>query len=209
MWDDRKRSKVDDLCFLRVYWQVHKRDWKENLTEALICSWHRTAFISSVPLNYFAGNFRQENPAMPCLATNVQIPDQIGSFRFIAMEGAPYKHVGTQMSSFFLALEKTLTALKIKIKGLAIEVGWKLIAEFTAFQMGVFNKIHPFVNGNGRITRLLLKWILFNFNLTTSIKSLSRPEPAQEYKTAINKASVRNDYGLLANFLYRSFQPAS
>jgi fido (protein-threonine AMPylation protein) len=62
--------------------------------------------------------------------------------------------------------------------------------------VGKFNKIHPFVNGNGRMGRLLLKWALARYGFKTRLKSATRPSPSDEYERAMEEAS-RKKYGRL------------
>ena len=67
-----------------------------------------------------------------------------------------------------------------------------------AFVHAVFEKIHPFSDGNGRIGRLILHAMLLKTNFPPA---LIREENRRLYYTYLKKAQLEEDYSLLEDFL--------
>lgn len=107
-------------------------------------------------------------------------------------------YIGDVNTSSYLFVE-------IKIEKLLgwIHNAYKQINDFeVAFQSHVqFELIHPFVDGNGRVGRLLLNWLLMYKNL----ESLALPvNKRAEYISALNN-SRRGKIEAICNFCYKSY----
>ena len=77
---------------------------------------------------------------------------------------------------------------------------------YVAEMVGQFNKIHPFVNGNGRMGRLLLKWALSRYGLKCVMPTAARPTPVVAYNEAMSEASAGKPEKL-ALFILASIKP--
>jgi fido (protein-threonine AMPylation protein) len=186
-WDDAIPSSLSDefqKSLLRAVEEVQgaaSQPFREYWTKW----WHYNVFGQFVPLSYYAGNYRQENAKFPCLAVNVHVSGVLG-------------HEFSQVQESMSELEaKTRTSFaQIELAQSApLNERIKLIAFATAALVGEFIRGHPFLNGNGRTSRLLWMWALWRFNIRPQFRI--HPRPGTPY-SQIMAAAMRGDDGPLA-----------
>jgi fido (protein-threonine AMPylation protein) len=132
---------------------------------------HRVMFEGRVPLDYYAGNFRQDDPTQPCLAKNVGVAGVPGSSYHLVIQhmALAFAELGTQHGIF----EVRWATLPPRQRALRL-------AQLIAFGVGRFVQIHPFLNGNGRVSRLIWAWGLLRFGLPPQCRVSRRPGPPYE-----------------------------
>ncbi len=154
-------------------------------------TWHSTIFKNVVPLFYYAGNYRCSDPALPCLNVNVRVG---------ANSGAPFAEVPALMSEFSHSMVSEISRTDSFLRGGASRANQILaIVELAAFCMGRFVQIHPFLNGNGRICRMIGNYTMERYGFP----SLHWPpivRPAGEYESA-SEASMRGDFTPMKRYL--------
>lgn len=158
-----------------------------------IKTWHGKIFAAVVPLDYYAGNYRSDDPSKPCLAVDVTVgPNQ----------GAPYPQVPDLMGEFSSELQKLVTdTARYCGRGSVSPIDrTRAVAQLAAFAIGSLIRIHPFINGNGRMSRLVANYVLHRFGYP-----LLHPHPYdrpvdQEYAVAA-EASMRNDFRPMFRFV--------
>lgn len=148
-----------------------------------IASWHREAFKSFAPLLYYAGNYRQDDPARICLGINVAVGEA---------PGADYSQVLREMRTLCRFMERELRQLDLSWPSLTHADRIKRLATIIGFSVGCFVKIHPFINGNGRTSRILWCALLSRMGLPPHVTVLRRP--AQPYGHVM-KCAMTGDYG--------------
>lgn len=133
-----------------------------------LAAWHREAFRAVVPLDYYAGGFRQDDPRRPCLACNVAVGGAKG-FDYRVVLGAVEELCG------FVAQE--LGHLELGWQALRLDERQQRIATVVGVAIGRFVHIHPFRNGNGRISRMFWTVLLARLGLPRQLSVLRRPGP--------------------------------
>jgi hypothetical protein len=168
-WSDDRDEHECPGCFVGIEGVV--REAAEGSLRAPpnrgdFAKWHREAFKRSVPLAYYAGGYRQEDRNRPCLGVNVGVG---------GIAGAPFQIVLPEMAD-----------LSDYIRNLAqdIELGWEslpsqnramAIAALVGESVARFVRVHPFVNGNGRTSRILWTALLARFGLPQPCSIVRRP----------------------------------
>lgn len=177
------------------------------ISSATICTWHRLAFQQFVPPShpYYAGNMRQHSVAMPCLFfKNGVVGTTTDGRRILLMAAAEPHEAIPAVERLILEMNAKISELKQAWANFTEEQRVLLLCSTCARFMGAFNRIHPFINGNGRMTRLLMKWMLAHFGYTTTLPAWTRPAPVPEYNLAIARASSHGVTRSLANFIAKT-----
>src|SRR5208283_1002833 len=73
-----------------------------------------------------------------------------------------------------------------------------------AFVVGNFIQIHPFLNGNGRVSRLLASFLLLRFGMPPMQEYPRPPDDAYE---SVNAAAMVGDFGPLIEYILKSAYP--
>ena len=141
-----------------------------------IKTYHRKVFGRVVPLDYYAGNYRSKDPARPCLAQDVQVNGVLGE-PFATVPSA----MSTFSSDFVDMISRTDQYLALTISSTERA---QAVAQLAAAGMGQLILVHPFLNGNGRMARMLVNYVFKRYGYPMPFRqSLVRP-PETEYATA-------------------------
>jgi fido (protein-threonine AMPylation protein) len=151
--------------------------------------WHAILFSPFVPVNYYAGHYRGVDPDRPCLATSVAVG---------VVAGSDFKVVRAHMTSYVDAIRRQISDLELRWPLLTPDDRVIQLAIVTANLVGVFIRIHPFVNGNGRTSRLLWLWSLLRFGVPP--QCCTHPRPDAPY-TQLMDAAMRGDNKPLALYV--------
>lgn len=160
--------------------------------------WHRDLFIGVVPHKAYAGRYRQ--PPTPgtdaCLAQEVMVGRAAGASHLV---------VPRLMQRFLSRANQELTELDGKWGSLDRVARVGMLAGTLAHLVGEFVRIHPFINGNGRTSRLLWRLMCrrLNFNPCIAIA----PRPQGDYEAAMAPC-MRGDYVPLTRLIIKSIVAA-
>jgi fido (protein-threonine AMPylation protein) len=161
-------------------------------------TWHRRIFVGSVPLAYYAGEFRSDDTRYPCLRVN----NGIGS-----LPGAPFSDVprlmqelSGEMTGRFVEVDRYVGTNPTP----ADRARW--VVMLAALYAGKFIRIHPFLNGNGRISRLIANYVLGRYGYPPGHAN-PYPRPAEGYAEAGAAAMVEN-YNPMFHYLLTAFANA-
>lgn len=138
---------------------------------------------------YYAGNFRQWNPQMRCL----NCPIVIGGKR-----GTRPERVIAAMRELSGTIADRLGRLERDFKGLPAGDQAFELATVSAAIIGEFIRIHPFMNGNGRTSRVLWLWLMVRFGASQQVRIDPRPDGDYEKVMA---PCMDGEYGPLAGFI--------
>jgi fido (protein-threonine AMPylation protein) len=154
--------------------------------------WHLQMFKSVVPLTYYAGNFRCDNVARPCLGRPVQVGVHPGS---------PYQIVDSEMSSYSSSLHSFIQQTDTHFSAepsFAKRVNATM--QLAAWGVGRFVQIHPFLNGNGRVSRLLGNYFFVRYGFEfMPFQNIARP--GGDYVAAMDSCMSGNFDPLFRYFL--------
>jgi fido (protein-threonine AMPylation protein) len=162
------------------------------LTHGDLKEWHRTIFEKVVPMNYYAGNFRSNDPQRPCLAVNVEVSSNAGS---------PFGEVPALMKEFSQDLESFTKRTDTFIRsGTTPIYRARASVQLAAFSAGKLIQIHPFVNGNGRISRQSANYFLHRYGYRFAFEH-PHPRPSDPSYSAAAADCMRGDYGRMYAYL--------
>lgn len=170
-WDDRiPDDRLSEFKALldRVQREIFSSAAERILNDSDACRWHRTLFHRFVPLDYYAGNFRQVDPTRPCLQQRVRVGTAYGWHWHSTPEA---------VQRLFREVFADLAQVEIRWKLLAERDRVLTIAQLVATLVGGFIRVHPFINGNGRVSRLLWRWMLYRFGVSPQHTVFPRPGP--------------------------------
>ena len=141
---------------------------RRKMVDSAACrNWHRQMFKSHVPLDYYAGNYRQIDVQRPCLDVNVEVA---------GIRGFPPGRVIFEMEQLFTDLPRQLARLETSWPQCSPQDRAKRLATILGILIGRFIQVHPFVNGNGRTSRLLWAWGLIRFGVPPQVRVRNHPE---------------------------------
>lgn len=154
-------------------------------------AWHSRLFSDVVPIDYYAGNFRQHDLSRPCLG----VDRAVGS-----LQGASFHFVPDRCENLFESVRREIARS---------ELGWSMLtekqralrlAQVIAGMLGEFIRIHPFINGNGRVSRVMWAWGLVRFGAPIQCRITPRPSPP--YKDLMAAAMRGDDFPLARAILF-------
>lgn len=158
----------------------------------MLDSWHLCVFRGLPPLDYYAGNMRGEYSDKPCLAVDVQVGGAVGT---------PYWYIPNTVDRFDTAVDMLLQALD----NMYLDKGvgdLKLLFDAVAWITCRFIRIHPYINGNGRLSRVISNALLFRYGLDINTVRLN-PRPDQPYSDA-GAAAMIGEYLPMRDYLLMS-----
>jgi fido (protein-threonine AMPylation protein) len=173
--DDKYKERLLAQYAATIRMIVDPASGPPNPVRPMLDRWHRAIFNGLPAVDYYAGNMRGIYPDMPCLAANVEVGGVRGSE--FAQVAADVEKLDKIVETFMAETEKR------------IDAGWEgpplvdFIIECTAIVVARFIQIHPYLNGNGRISRLIANALLFRFGLGINNVRFD-PRPEAPYSTA-------------------------
>ncbi len=147
------------------------------LRVAIVNRWHRNLFKGWVPLTDYAGNMRQVTASMPCLNGDVLFGGRLGSAPGV---------VASEMQVLCAAINTRTQQLDRNADGLTDEALVGAVAAAVARAVAEFIRIHPYVNGNGRTSRVLWRAVAGRLGFPASISVGERPQ--EPYVSCLHEA---------------------
>lgn len=151
--------------------------------------WHKTVFAGFAPHGHYEGSYRQTDANRDCLAQNVAVPNSQGS----ASPGSPFDDVLADLDALEADLSQALLNLETEWSSLSDSVRLRRTATLIAATVGRFVQIHPFINGNGRMSRLLWMMLLGRFGLPLQLADAGAKRPPPPYSEAMERA-MKGDF---------------
>lgn len=145
-------------------------------------AWHLALFRKVVPREYYAGNVRQTDGSRPCLARDVYV-DGLPGLNFHAVIAA--------VQELFEFATTELAALDLRWDGLGDAMRIQSLATIIGTVVARFIQVHPFLNGNGRTSRLLWAVLLARFGLPPQVSVVRRPSAPYD---SVMRAAMAGDY---------------
>lgn len=145
-----------------------------------IKTYHRKVFERVVPLSYYAGNYRSRDSARPCLAQEVHVGGSPGE-TFLTVPDS-MRDFSSELHEFVVRTDDYLQHQVSPTERAAA------IAQLAAVAMGRFIRIHPFLNGNGRMVRMLVNYIFKRYGYAMPFKQSHIRPPESEYAQASSES---------------------
>ena len=187
-WSDdipANRASEFDECLTLVYRNVLAVARRMIISHEQPSLWHRALFSNFVPVVYYAGNYRQNDSTRICLKQDVHVG---------GIPGCDYQRVLQRVVDLFEKLRISVAQTELIWGNLSRPERAKRLALMLAAFIGEFIRIHPFINGNGRISRLLWAWGLMRFGIPVQCRVSPRPGPP--YPDLMAEAMKGNDIPL-------------
>jgi hypothetical protein len=148
--------------------------------------WHRAIYEGiELPVAYYAGGIRDSDPAEPDLLDH--------EVMWGGQPATPASDVWPQLRAFEAAAAQAVATLDAAIppgeQPADIE-GLESVLALAAALHNEWVRIHPHVNGNGRIARCWANWILLRYGLPPVVRLRPRPDQ-QLYLRAAKLARQR------------------
>lgn len=160
---------------------------------------HRELFSEFVPIDYYAGNFRQRHARMPCLMQDVYIDDIHGN----RLSGESCVSVERVMLQYSEQLQVHVKNLEIRWTTLRADEQAIELAIILGWIIGVFIKIHPFLNGNGRLSRFIWTWGLLRYGVSPQCRIAPRPDPPYDF---VMEQAMKGDFNPLSYMILRHLE---
>ncbi|HYW09163.1 MAG TPA: Fic family protein [Longimicrobium sp.] len=162
-------------------------DFAAGATRALR-HWHRELFAGTAPLDAYAGGLRSDT-AEPCLRRNVTVEGRLAT---------DWRELPAAMDELDRGVASRLAAADDARARADVE--WPVVAiGAVAWVMGEVLRIHPFLNGNGRISRLAMHVLLHRYGLRAPRVEVT-PAPARIW-SELARHAVGGDARPLRNYL--------
>ncbi|HEX2203561.1 MAG TPA: Fic family protein, partial [Longimicrobium sp.] len=152
----------------------------EAPTRAL-CHWHASLFRGTAPLAAYEGGLRGD-AAEPCLARNVRVGGQ---------HGVPWERMGETMDAFDARVRALVADVDARVAAGAGDAA-EAAVEAAAWVAARVVAIHPFIDGNGRMSRLVAAWLLARWGLDAAVVPLT-PSPPPPYRDT-GRAAMNGDH---------------
>ena len=180
-------------CACQTAYAQLKDDVHDNayvFTE-IIELWHYILFHQFVPLAYYAGYHRRDDPDRPCLGINVKVN---------GMPGSAFLQVRRDLTELFGRVRATIVEFELSWHIYSQTERAKRLSILLGYLVGQFVKIHPFINGNGHVSRMLWAWGLSRFNVSVQARICPRPDPPY---SNLMKKSMEGDFMPLMIYILR------
>jgi hypothetical protein len=162
---------------------ITKNSRKHILQHGDLKTWHGRIFRESAPLSYYAGTYRSDEPSRPCLRTDVGVD---------GLPGAPFAEVPDLMREWSGDIHDGIVGTdKYVARNPTPVLRARAVMQLAAFSSGKFLKIHPFLNCNGRTSRLILNYIFHRYGYPMPYYN-PYPRPGPPYSSAAAACMVGN-----------------
>lgn len=185
-WDNVDATPAWEQLAAEVERKACETARAERLNHRHLSRWHRDLFKDEVPLPAYAGGYRQPlgAGAHPCLNAGVHVSKVLGA--------APHRVI-PEMQDLMGRLDVLTRTLRAEWDHLSPKDRLMRCASMVGWAVGRFIQIHPFLNGNGRTSRLLWRVLLQRLELPVAIGIVPRPKGAYEIAMA---AAMKGDYSI-------------
>jgi len=194
-WDANSPTLLANLALIDA--AVHD-DAVRRVTPALkrMREWH-TVMMRGLDAEdpTYVGRFRG-TPGFPALAANVEIAGILG---------ARHADVGAQAQAFESKVQATVAALDAlypRPEDLDDD-GREAVIELAAYAHGEWVRIHPFINGNGRTSRIWANLLMQRYGMPPVLAM--RPRPAGQDYTDAASACMNRDRAPLAVYIRKAY----
>lgn len=194
-WDANSPTLRANLALIDV--AVHD-DAARRVTPTLerMREWH-TAMMQGLDAEdpAYVGRFRG-TPGFSALAADVQIAGILGT---------PYADVDTEARAFESRVQAAVAALDAMYPTPAAldDDGREAVIELAAYAHGEWVRIHPFVNGNGRTSRIWANLIMQRYGMPPVLAL--RPRPSGRDYAGAASACMNRDQAPLAAYIRKAY----
>lgn len=143
----------------------------------------------------YVGRFRG-TPGFPALAADVEIAGVLGT---------PYADVDAEAQAFESRVQAVVAALDAMYPtpDALDDDGRKAVIELAAYAHAEWVRIHPFINGNGRTSRIWANLIMQRYGMPPVL--VLRPRPSGRNYAGAASACMSGDWAPLAAYIRKAY----
>lgn len=149
---------------------------------ATLDDWHYRVFRGLPPIDYYAGNMRGDYEDKPCLAVDVEVAGILG---------VRYTELRSHTSFFDQVVDALLDELDQQYATASPDDDLDFLFEAVAWITTDFIRIHPYLNGNGRLSRIISNALLYRYGFRIDSVRVN-PRPNSPYGRAGREAMLGN-----------------
>ena len=195
IWEEGPDTPRARAQYKQVLARIIDGDCKKLPSTKMVREWHRESFDGVAPHPDYLGNFRNLDKVPRCLQ---DLYVHVGG-----VSGSPPDTVLDDVDKFISefrdrikATDETWKALKDVKTIFSVDQ----IVKLAAWAHGEWVRIHPFINGNGRTSRL---WVNYVFSRYGFSPIAVRPRPPSPYGPAAMASMRDRDHTLMESVLWQ------
>jgi len=153
---------------------------RERPTVEMARTWHRAIYDGvELPVSYYAGGIRDRDPPEPELVDH--------EVMWAGVPATPASDVWSELPEFERAAQSAVEVLDAVVEPGGRPEDAATLESVLALAAALHNewvRIHPHVNGNGRIARCWANWIMLRYGLPPVVRLRPRPDAAHYQRAA-------------------------
>jgi fido (protein-threonine AMPylation protein) len=195
IWEEGPDTPRATSQYKQVLARIINQDCNKLPSVRMVQEWHRDLFNGLAPHPDYLGNFRNLDKVPECLQDlHVHVAGVYGSPPDAVLDDVD------QFISEFRDRTEHIDKIWGALKDVKTIFGVDQIVKLAAWSHGEWVRIHPFMNGNGRTSRLWVNYVLLRYDFPPIA---IRPRPPSPYGVAAMASMRDGDHTLMESMMWQ------